>query len=163
MRAEKAKDAAKALFSGGVNLDNVPEAVISSEELSTGINVMDLVVKTDFIPSKSEARRLVEQNGISINQTKESDVNRIIDESDFKEGFIVIQKGKKVFLVGGPDDKECIETISQIVPQEKFKNLYGTTKNLKELAELISSASDKAEQKRNEDISSDTSDANKST
>ena len=49
-------------------------------------------------------------------------------------------KGKKVFLVGGPDDKACIETISQIVPQEKFENLYDTTKNLKELAELISSA-----------------------
>ena len=49
-------------------------------------------------------------------------------------------KGKKVFLVGGPDDKECIETITQIVPQEKYENLYGTTKNLKELAELISSA-----------------------
>ena len=49
-------------------------------------------------------------------------------------------KGKKVFLVGGPDDKECIETITKIVPKEKFENLYGTTKNLKELAELISSA-----------------------
>lgn len=48
--------------------------------------------------------------------------------------------GKKVFLIGGPDDKECIDTIAKIVPAEKFENLYGTTKNLKELAELISSA-----------------------
>ena len=46
-------------------------------------------------------------------------------------------KGKKVFLIGGPDDKECIEIISKIVPNNKFENLYGTTKNLKELAELI--------------------------
>ena len=47
--------------------------------------------------------------------------------------------GKKVFLIGGPDDKECIETIIKTVPVEKYENLYGTTKNLKELAELISS------------------------
>ena len=45
--------------------------------------------------------------------------------------------GKKVFLVGGPDDKECIEKITQTVPAEKYENLYGTTKNLKDLAELI--------------------------
>lgn len=49
-------------------------------------------------------------------------------------------KGKKVFLIGGPDDSECIEKITQIVQPEKFENLYGTTKNLKDLAELISSA-----------------------
>lgn len=49
-------------------------------------------------------------------------------------------KGKKVFLIGGPDDKECIDIITKNVPAEKFENLYGTTKSLKELAELISSA-----------------------
>ena len=49
-------------------------------------------------------------------------------------------KGKKVFLIGGPDDKECIEKITQIVPPKKYENLYGTTKSLKDLAELISSA-----------------------
>jgi ADP-heptose:LPS heptosyltransferase len=49
-------------------------------------------------------------------------------------------KGKRVLLIGGPDDKECIETIVKTVPSDKFENLYGTTKNLKELAELISSA-----------------------
>ena len=48
--------------------------------------------------------------------------------------------GKRVFLVGGPDDKECIEKITQTVPVEKYENLYGTTKNLKDLAELISGA-----------------------
>lgn len=48
--------------------------------------------------------------------------------------------GKKVFLIGGPDDNDCIEKITQIVPPDKFENLYGTTKNLKDLAELISSA-----------------------
>lgn len=48
--------------------------------------------------------------------------------------------GKKVILAGGPDDKEVIKTIQSLVPQEKYENMYGKTKNLKELAELISSA-----------------------
>lgn len=48
--------------------------------------------------------------------------------------------GKKVILAGGPDDKEIIEKITQKVPPEKYNNMYGKTKNLKELAELISSA-----------------------
>ena len=48
--------------------------------------------------------------------------------------------GKKVILAGGPDDKEVIKTIQSLVPQEIYENMYGKTKNLKELAELISSA-----------------------
>ena len=48
--------------------------------------------------------------------------------------------GKKVFLIGGGDDKDCIDIIQKIVPVEKYENLYGSTKSLKELAELISSA-----------------------
>lgn len=53
---------------------------------------------------------------------------------------LLVSEGKKVILVGGPDDKECIETILKTVRTQNFENLYGTTKNLKELAELISSA-----------------------
>lgn len=53
---------------------------------------------------------------------------------------LLVAEGKKVRLVGGPDDQECIETILEKVRTQNFENLYGTTKNLKELAELISSA-----------------------
>ena len=49
-------------------------------------------------------------------------------------------KGKRVLLAGGPDDRDCIETIVKTVSAEKFENLYGSTKNLRELAELITSA-----------------------
>lgn len=48
--------------------------------------------------------------------------------------------GKKVILAGGPDDKDCIETIQKFVAPEKYENMFGHTKNLRELAELISSA-----------------------
>lgn len=94
--AINAKNIAEELFSNKGVSENMPSTTLSKEKL--GINILDLLVETKLVTSKSEARRLVEQNGISINQTKETDVNRIIDESDFKAGFIVVQKGKKVFL-----------------------------------------------------------------
>ena len=53
---------------------------------------------------------------------------------------ILAAEGKKVFLVGGPDDKDCIEEIINTVRTKNFENLYGSTKSLKDLAELISSA-----------------------
>ena len=53
---------------------------------------------------------------------------------------MLANSGKKVFLIGGPDDKDCIDIIVRTVPSDKFENLYGTTANLKELAELISTA-----------------------
>lgn len=52
---------------------------------------------------------------------------------------LLVANGKKVILTGGPDDEECIKTILENVRTHNFENLYGTTKNLKELAELISS------------------------
>ena len=92
--AFKAKQTSEELFSNKGSSDNMPVCTISSKN----INIIDLLVETKVVTSKSEARRLVEQNGISINQTKENNVNRIINELDFKDGFIIIQKGKKVFL-----------------------------------------------------------------
>ena len=94
--ANNAKQIAEELFSNKGVSENMPSTTISKEKLE--INILDLLVETNLVSSKSEARRLVEQNGISINQTKENDINRIINEIDFKDGFIVIQKGKKVFL-----------------------------------------------------------------
>ena len=69
--------------------------------------------------------------------------NGMIKTIEPKQWAEVIEKladsGKKVFLIGGNDDKECIDTIQKFVPPEKYENLFGSTKNLKELAELISS------------------------
>ena len=96
--ADKAKEAAHALFSGGVNLDNVPVATISKEELEAGINIMDLTVKTNFIPSKSEARRLIQQGGLCLNDTKVNDVAYVVTLNDMSEDYILIKKGKKNFL-----------------------------------------------------------------
>lgn len=62
------------------------------------ISLIYLLFELKLVESKSEARRLIIQNGISINQLKETKVDRIINKEDFTNGFIIVQKGKKVFL-----------------------------------------------------------------
>ena len=94
--ADKASEAAKALFSGSVNLDNAPTYTLSKNEL--GMNVMDLCVTSAFLPSKSEARRLIMQGGLTLNNEKVTDINLVIDESLFAEGYLLLKKGKKNFL-----------------------------------------------------------------
>lgn len=94
--ALKAKQTAEELFGNKGISDNMPTKSIRESELN--VNVLDLLVNMELVSSKSEGRRIMEQNGISINQEKETNVDRIITKEDFNEGFIIIQKGKKVFL-----------------------------------------------------------------
>lgn len=94
--AIKARKTAEDLFSNKGVSDNMPTKKIDKTLLD--INVVDLLLNVEIVSSKSEARRLIEQNGISINQNKVSSVDLIITEADFKDGFIIVQKGKKVFL-----------------------------------------------------------------
>lgn len=95
--AAKAQEAAKALFSDGVNMDHVPSTEISKTELGEGISIIDLMIKADLIKTKSEGRRLLEQNGVRVNDEVFSDVSKLVTENDFKDGKLMIKKGKKVF------------------------------------------------------------------
>jgi tyrosyl-tRNA synthetase len=94
--AIKARKTAEDLFAGIGISDNMPTKKINENLLD--INILDLLINVEIVSSKSEGRRLMEQNGISINQEKEANINRVITKEDFKDGFIIIQKGKKVFL-----------------------------------------------------------------
>lgn len=85
--ANKAKQMSEEIFAG--NSDNMPEV---ESTLSIGTNILDLLVDVEIAPSKSEARRLVEQGGISIDGNKVTDPKTIVNEKT-----VVIQKGKKVF------------------------------------------------------------------
>ncbi len=78
--------------------------------------------------------------GVSKLSVQKNCIKTITPEVWAKTIDLLVAEGKKVRLVGGPDDKECIETILEKVRTQNFENLYGTTKNLKDLAELISSA-----------------------
>lgn len=96
--AKKANDAAMAIFSNGNDTTNMPSETISASIIDNGINVLDLLVNVNLVPSKSEARRLVQQNGLAINGEKVTAVDTVIDNNYFNDGEMVIKKGKKVFL-----------------------------------------------------------------
>ena len=94
--AIKARQTAEELFSNKGISDNMPSITISKDLLD--INIIDLLTKTSLASSKSEARRLIEQNGISLNQEKVKSTGQLVTTNDLKENSLVLQKGKKVFL-----------------------------------------------------------------
>ncbi len=92
--AEKAKAAAKALFGGNGSNENMPVAEIDSADLTDGaIGLLNLLVKSGLAPSVSEARRLVQQGGITVNDEKMTDAKAQIK----LDGEIIVRKGKKAF------------------------------------------------------------------
>ena len=94
--ALKAKKTAEELFSKKGISDNMPSIELSKDLLD--INIVDLLVESKLVNSKSEARRLIEQNGISLNQEKINSVEQIVTKKDLNDNSLIIQKGKKVFL-----------------------------------------------------------------
>lgn len=95
--AKKAQEASKALFAGGADDSNMPTTEIDPAKLIDGaINVTDLMLECDLIPSRSEVRRLIQQGGLTIADKKVEDLNLTISLDDLKEG-VIIKKGKKKF------------------------------------------------------------------
>ncbi len=96
--AKKAQDAAKALFVGGGDMSNVPSTSLTADNLTDGsIGILDLMVTCKLAPSKKEARRLVEQGGVTVNDEKVSDVNQRYTADDLAGDGIMVRKGKKVY------------------------------------------------------------------
>ncbi len=96
--AEKAREASKALFGGSGNSENMPTHSLSDSDFTDGkINIMDLLVKAALCPSKGEARRLIQQGGVAVNDAKVTDFATCFETGDFDKDFI-IRKGKKVFV-----------------------------------------------------------------
>lgn len=96
--AIKAREAAEAIFEKGNNSDNMPTVEIEEEFVKNGISLVDAIIKTEIAPSKGQARTLIKQGGISVNDEKIVDERHIIDFSSFENGYIVIKKGKKIFI-----------------------------------------------------------------
>lgn len=95
--AKRAQEASKALFAGGADDSNMPTTEIDPAKLTDGaINVTDLMLECDLVPSRSEVRRLVQQGGLTIADKKVEDLNLTISLDDLKEG-VIIKKGKKKF------------------------------------------------------------------
>lgn len=95
--AVKARNAAKALFSNNANSENMPTTTLTDADFENGaITVIDAMVKAGLVKSKGEARRLITQGGVSVNDNKVSSIDEVITMDDAAKGA-VIKKGKKIF------------------------------------------------------------------
>ena len=94
--AKKADEAAKAIFIGGGKSQNMPTTTYAKEELDAGKDLITLLVDTGLAKNRSEARRLIQQGGVSVNDEKVTDFSRVFTSADFDEdAALVIKKGKK--------------------------------------------------------------------
>lgn len=91
--ANKAKKAAEALFGGAGSTQDMP--TVAAE---TGKKLLDVLTAGKVFASKSEGRRLIQQNGLSLNDAKVTDVDYILQESDFTDGAAIVKKGKKKYF-----------------------------------------------------------------
>ncbi len=96
--AAKAQAAAKAIFSGAADLDNMPATALADEDFNDGvIDILDILMKAEITKSRGEGRRLVQQGGISVDDAKVTDFAMSFAQADLKEKPIVVKKGKKIF------------------------------------------------------------------
>ncbi|HHV50263.1 MAG TPA: tyrosine--tRNA ligase [Candidatus Avimonas sp.] len=98
--ADKALEAARSVFGAGSVSENMPTTELSKEDFSNdgpAISVIDLLVKTNLAPSKGEARRLIQQGGISVDDRKVAGIDEVVLLSEFEKGYVIIRKGKKVY------------------------------------------------------------------
>ena len=94
--AQKAQDGAKALFSSG-NAANMPTVTLTDDDFTDGtIDILGLLVKSSLASSRSEARRAVEQGGVSVDGEKVEDIKAVYEVNAFSDGM-VLKKGKKNF------------------------------------------------------------------
>ncbi|MCI5920097.1 MAG: tyrosine--tRNA ligase [Roseburia sp.] len=101
--AEKAKEASHALFAGGGDSSNMPtveltEADFADSPVAGSLDILALLVKTELAPSRSDARRAVEQGGVSLADEKVTDVKASYTASDFAGEGLVLKRGKKKFV-----------------------------------------------------------------
>ncbi|MBR0443347.1 MAG: tyrosine--tRNA ligase, partial [Clostridia bacterium] len=95
--AAKAQSAAKALFGAGADDANMPTVQINAADCEGGmIDLLSILVKAELVPSRSEARRAVEQGGVTVGDTKVTDIKAVYPVADFAEG-VIIRRGKKAF------------------------------------------------------------------
>lgn len=95
--AQKAQNAAEALFGGGGNMDLVPSTQVDKKQIEEGMNIIDLLVLTELVPSKGEGRRLINQGGLLLNDEKIESIEHVVSVNDIKDGELMLKKGKKTY------------------------------------------------------------------
>lgn len=95
--AAKAQESARALFSSG-NAANMPTAELEAADFTDGsIDILTLLLKSGLVPSKSEARRAVEQGGVAVDGEKITDIKAVFEAAKFEGDGLVLKRGKKNF------------------------------------------------------------------
>ena len=96
--AKKAEESAKALFGAGGDSANMPTSVLTDADFENGsINVLSMLVTTGLCPSRGEARRLVQQGGVTIDDVKVASIDESLARERFEGEGVIVRKGKKVF------------------------------------------------------------------
>ena len=97
-KAQKAQEAARALFAGSGSSENMPFVALAKDELTDGgIQLLDVMLRAGLIKSKGEGRRLIQQGGVTLQEEKVTDPLYVIPASAFANGDLILKKGKKVF------------------------------------------------------------------
>lgn len=96
--AQKAKQAARALFEGGAHGGSIPTTTLPASELADGMDILTLLTKTGLAPSRAEGRRLVQQGGVRLQEKRIDAFDYMVTEKNFDQNnALLIQKGKKTF------------------------------------------------------------------
>ena len=96
--ARKAEESAKALFGAGGNNANMPTSTLTDADFENGnINILSMLVATGLCPSRGEARRLVQQGGVTVDDVKVASIDESLARERFEGEGIIVRKGKKVF------------------------------------------------------------------
>jgi len=95
--ARKAQEAAKAVFGAGSTHDGMPSTTFARERFAQGVDIVTLLSEVDLVKSRSEARRLIDQGGITLGQERVDSIERLVTLADFQGSELIIRKGKKVY------------------------------------------------------------------
>ncbi len=96
--ADKAQNAAQALFANKADSEHMPSVEIEAEKFNSSRNIVDILAAVGLASSKGEARRLIQQGGISLNDKKIADITYTVADEDVNDGSFILRKGKKVYI-----------------------------------------------------------------
>lgn len=95
--AVKAQEAARAVFSGAGAHENMPSTTLPKALFADGMDIVSLLAEVNLVSSRSEARRLIDQGGITLDQERVESIDRVVTLEDFTGNELIIRKGKKVY------------------------------------------------------------------
>ncbi len=95
--AQKAQQAARALFGGGAQGGSVPETEVTAADFGEGMDILSILTLTKLCASRAEGRRLVQQGGLKLNEEKVESFDLVVTKEMLQDGAMMLQKGKKSF------------------------------------------------------------------